>query len=102
MLFLDAGGVFALEELAEGVSTHEQAGGYLAPEPLIIPQSLGQAVRLVACQGIHRVEKDRLDARLLSVAPAMVEDRKHEALRLSGPRASGHQCVLWLVAILRE
>ena len=51
---------------------------------------LGDAPRLVEGQGVHRIDEDGLHAFLPGMAPAVIQNRPQEALRLARPRAGGH------------
>ena len=56
-------------------------------------QQVVDPVRLVGGEGVHRVQQDRLDARLpgRALAAAVVEDRDQERLGLAGPGAGRDQ-----------
>ena len=80
-------------------TAYEQSHGYLAVETGILVYGLCQTAGLVGCQGIHRIEDNRLDATEQSVAPAIVKYRELEAFGLTGACTRSQQCVLRLMPV---
>jgi hypothetical protein len=75
------------------------ACGYLIAQPLVTPDSFGQPRRLICGQGVHGVEDNGLDARLLSVAVTVIEDRIEKALGLARTGAGGDEGGLRRMAV---
>ena len=67
-----------------------QASAHLAAQRRRIVDDLGDAPRLIERQGVHRIDEDGLHALLPGMAPAVIQNRPQEALRLPRPRARGH------------
>ena len=67
-----------------------QASAHLAAQGGRVVDDLGDAPRLIEGQGVHRIDEDGLHAFLPGMAPAVIQNRPQEALRLAGPRAGGH------------